>query len=288
MIEVAQWDTEAKGVDKYGPIGDPIISTGTSPIRVGIILSNWLKPRTKSTHALGLIEFQEDYHGLGYRKSSIGGYLTNKLYEISSIAMGDNLMQEISREEHAISTAFASIENQQRVTELAEEMVDYYRSKFTMKKLQDKPLSKFQETVFEYMNRKDHGDYKQREVGMIASLTQMYESDIEIERCSKLCNSVTESPIDGRIEIENEIVEVIGGYMPLGQRSDYVLLTRDYDLGRMIRVQLKRSNANKFLIACIIDNPNIMLSTYGKINKTIDVHYIDSDTATLLPAGYFK
>lgn len=233
------WDTQAINVDKYGPIDEEPVSTLGRPLEAAVYFSNFDYPRycVPSKSPFDVIKSQTKRNNIGYRNKSVSVYLSQVFEEATcdrnADRAGDDAWREVNHSLQPIHFFRADL------------VRDHFISRFTLQKMKDLPLNTWQEEVFDIVCRDDQRAFKQREIGIISTLVQAYENDLEIERCVSNWGEIrTDS---NQQQIPEQAATVVGGYNTLssGGISLFALLE---DSNTLVEIHLDRSSTNQFFL----------------------------------------
>lgn len=239
-VEVfGSWDTEAKNVDTYGPTDEQAIPTWGLPIEAACYfagISNIDYPEP-GDNPFAILDVQTKGADVSYRAYETGGYLDAVHTEARSRGTDDTNSEVNWRETNkAIGPQHVLY---------ASAIREYYKSIFTMWKMQDRELSSWQQELFEVVSREDQQRFKQREIGMLSKIVQAYEIDIETDRC--VMQWGRQKVDDHCSTYHNHESTVVGAFKRLGKNGGVTLFVLT-EHGELVELILNQSPINGFFI----------------------------------------
>lgn len=248
-------DVDNGKFDKYGNINEEPVSTIGFPIEAASYFSGASKRHLyKNNGPFALLDMQCGPGELGYRAFETGGYL-NLVHNISTndgyIESDKNYCLRINDEIKPEDYDFAAT------------IRDYYKSMFTMQRLQNHPLNEWQKEVSCLVSRDDQQSFKLREVGLISKLVQAYEIDQETDRC---VGKWGQSYLHNAPFINGEArCRAVGAVYGLQKNKIHLFTITGFE-NYLVEIELCDSPLNKFFINTIRRRryPEFILET-GKI-----------------------
>jgi len=236
-LAVGSWDTEAINVDTHGPTDEQAIPTWGLPIEAACYfagISNIDYPEP-GDNPFAILDVQTKGADVSYRAYETGGYLS-AVHEEARNSGTQDTSSEVNwrRTNKAIGPQHVLF---------ASAIREYYKSVFTMWKMQDRQ----QQELFEVITREDQQRFKQREIGMLSKIVQAYEIDIETDRCVMQWGKP--QPKDHCPTYYNHQCTAVGAFKRLGKGGISVFVLTEHN--ELVELILNNSPINGFFIDTI-------------------------------------
>lgn len=288
---IATIGTHPPTTDRWGEINEKALDTTLDPVAVSIYLADArCEKYDPKLEPAPLTEFW--LHHFLWHDSFLVYEIGTAIETGHSVARGDDMDNDSYHQ-------FLGLRNKaQRSCEpLAKQIRKYYGEQYTMRKIRDQSLTTFENVVYEYATRQNPKAYKQREFGMLAKLYKMYMKDKELDRCKALCTPFPDTevlnnpfyPSQPREVIKgsfiSEVHKVVGGYMPLPQKTHMAFIVRGEESGYMTTMMLAPSPANYYMAKSLTQSPYLLID--GGVRNAIKDHngfiHLSSRGGNLIP-----
>lgn len=161
----------------------------------------------------------------------------------------------------------------------AQAVLDYYRSKFAIMKLQGIPFNSWQSSLYDYITRSSRSLIKSEEIGMLSCVYTMYLKDIERDRVLSQADDYDINKIDTLLQHRHILnVSVLGGYLAHKGRIMLMGLVNDEI---PVNLTLPCSGANLIVINAIERNNYIIVSGYPKVKNYLEADWISYFNPTI-------
>lgn len=236
---------EVSEFDTYGPRNEESISTQGYPIEAAVLFAGMAEREYQplGTYPFTTINNQLKHSNFGLRATDTASYLINAHHAAEKADTYGPTFKKL-RDDDTIRVN-SCITSSHR--EIAQQIRDYYKSTFTMWKLQSRSLSNWQSELFDIVSREDIRAYKSREIPLISKLVQAYEIDLETDRCVDKWGGNHRTMLDDLYAYHP--ANVVGAFCRLREGGLSVFALTEDEL--LIELVLRRSPVNNLFIDVI-------------------------------------